>query len=90
MSVGEAWGFGADEQLSRQILGAFAEAGGTFIDTANLYHQARSERTTVRIARSWTADRLDRPFHHNDPSRDLMPGRDGRAPGGQSPEGLHA
>jgi aryl-alcohol dehydrogenase-like predicted oxidoreductase len=43
MSFGEAWGFGADEQESHRILGAFAEAGGNFVDTANVYHQGQSE-----------------------------------------------
>jgi aryl-alcohol dehydrogenase-like predicted oxidoreductase len=44
MSFGDAWGFGADEQHSHQILDAFAEAGGTFIDTANAYHEGQSEK----------------------------------------------
>ena len=37
MSFGDAWGFGADEQVSAQILQAYAEAGGNFIDTADVY-----------------------------------------------------
>jgi aryl-alcohol dehydrogenase-like predicted oxidoreductase len=43
MSFGEAWGFGADEKEAHRILGAFAEVGGTFIDTANKYHEGQSE-----------------------------------------------
>jgi aryl-alcohol dehydrogenase-like predicted oxidoreductase len=43
MSFGDAWGFGADEKHSHQILGDFAEAGGNFIDTANKYHEGQSE-----------------------------------------------
>jgi aryl-alcohol dehydrogenase-like predicted oxidoreductase len=43
MSFGEAWGFGADEKQAHRILDAFAEAGGTFIDTANKYHEGQSE-----------------------------------------------
>ena len=43
MSFGEAWGFGADEKQSHQILDAFAEAGGNFVDTANAYHEGQSE-----------------------------------------------
>jgi aryl-alcohol dehydrogenase-like predicted oxidoreductase len=43
MSFGEAWGFGADEKEAHRILGAFAEAGGNFIDTANKYHEGQSE-----------------------------------------------
>jgi aryl-alcohol dehydrogenase-like predicted oxidoreductase len=43
MSFGDAWGFGADEKHSHQILDAFAEAGGNFIDAANVYHEGQSE-----------------------------------------------
>jgi aryl-alcohol dehydrogenase-like predicted oxidoreductase len=43
MSFGDAWGFGADEKESHRILGAFADAGGNFVDTANVYHQGQSE-----------------------------------------------
>ena len=43
MSFGDAWGFGADEKEAHRILGAFAEAGGNFIDTANKYHEGESE-----------------------------------------------
>jgi aryl-alcohol dehydrogenase-like predicted oxidoreductase len=43
MSFGDAWGFGADEKQSHRILGAFAEAGGNFVDTANAYHEGQSE-----------------------------------------------
>jgi aryl-alcohol dehydrogenase-like predicted oxidoreductase len=43
MSFGDAWGFGADEKESHRILEAFAEVGGTFVDTANAYHQGQSE-----------------------------------------------
>jgi aryl-alcohol dehydrogenase-like predicted oxidoreductase len=43
MSFGDAWGFGADEKEAHRILGAFADAGGNFIDTANKYHEGESE-----------------------------------------------
>lgn len=43
MSFGDAWGFGADEKESHQILTAFADAGGNFVDTANKYHDGQSE-----------------------------------------------
>jgi aryl-alcohol dehydrogenase-like predicted oxidoreductase len=43
MSFGEVWGFGADEKEAHRILGAFAEVGGNFIDTANAYHEGQSE-----------------------------------------------
>jgi aryl-alcohol dehydrogenase-like predicted oxidoreductase len=37
MTFGEEWGFGADKDESKRIFDTFAEAGGTFIDTANKY-----------------------------------------------------
>ncbi len=43
MSLGDRWGFGADEAESHRILDAFADAGGNFIDTANMYHGGQSE-----------------------------------------------
>jgi aryl-alcohol dehydrogenase-like predicted oxidoreductase len=43
MSLGDAWGFGADQKESHRILGEFTEAGGNFIDTANRYHEGQSE-----------------------------------------------
>src|SRR5680860_447007 len=43
MSFGDVWGFGADEKESQRILGAYAEAGGNFIATANKYHEGQSE-----------------------------------------------
>ncbi|MEO1435876.1 MAG: aldo/keto reductase [Bacteroidota bacterium] len=44
MTFGTEWGWGADQATSQQIFDAFAEAGGTFIDTANRYTEGTSER----------------------------------------------
>jgi len=44
MTFGEEWGFGADKEESKRIFDAFAEAGGTFIDTANKYTNGTSEK----------------------------------------------
>lgn len=44
MSFGTDWGWGADEQESRRMFDAFANAGGNFLDTANVYTQGTSER----------------------------------------------
>ena len=52
MSFGNKWGFGADEEESRRIIGAFAEAGGNFIDTANKYHEGESEEIVGRAIAS--------------------------------------
>lgn len=42
-NFGTAWGHGADAETSRAILDAFAEAGGNFIDTADIYQFGQSE-----------------------------------------------
>ena len=44
MGFGTEAGWGADEQTSFQIMDAFAEAGGNFIDTANIYKLGTSEK----------------------------------------------
>ena len=43
MTFGEDWGWGSSEEESRKILDAFLEAGGNFIDTANIYTNGTSE-----------------------------------------------
>lgn len=48
MSFGTDWGFGADEPTSHQVLDAFAEGGGNFLDTANKYHNGQTEEFTGR------------------------------------------
>ena len=37
MTFGEEWGYGASKEVSRQLFDTFVQAGGNFIDTANLY-----------------------------------------------------
>lgn len=44
MTFGEDWGWGASQETSRQQFDAFLEAGGNFIDTANVYTEGSSER----------------------------------------------
>jgi aryl-alcohol dehydrogenase-like predicted oxidoreductase len=43
MTFGEDWGWGSSKDESRAILDAFFEAGGNFIDTANVYTNGTSE-----------------------------------------------
>ena len=43
MTFGEDWGFGASGDESRAMYDAFREAGGNFIDTANIYTNGTSE-----------------------------------------------
>lgn len=44
MTFGEDWGWGASKEESRKIFDVFAEAGGNFLDTANLYTNGTSEK----------------------------------------------
>lgn len=44
MTFGPDWGWGADRDESRRMFDVFAEAGGNFLDTANVYTQGTSER----------------------------------------------
>ncbi len=56
MSFGDQWGFGADETTSHQVLDAYAEVGGNFLDTANKYHGGQTEE----IVGKWLVGRRDR------------------------------
>lgn len=56
MSFGQTWGFGADEATSHRVLDAFAEAGGTFLDTANKYHGGETEQ----IVGNWLGGKRDK------------------------------
>jgi aryl-alcohol dehydrogenase-like predicted oxidoreductase len=43
MTFGEDWGWGTGKDEARKVYNAFREAGGNFIDTANLYTNGSSE-----------------------------------------------
>ncbi len=44
MTFGENWGWGAPKEESRKIFDIFVDAGGNFLDTANLYTDGTSEK----------------------------------------------
>src|SRR5262245_34645888 len=44
MTFGEDWGWGAPKEESRKVFEAYREAGGNFVDTANVYTNGSSER----------------------------------------------
>jgi aryl-alcohol dehydrogenase-like predicted oxidoreductase len=44
MTFGEDWGWGSGKEEAKSIYDAYREAGGNFIDTANLYTGGTSER----------------------------------------------
>jgi aryl-alcohol dehydrogenase-like predicted oxidoreductase len=43
MTFGEDWGWGTAKDEARKVHDAFREAGGNFVDTANLYTNGTSE-----------------------------------------------
>ena len=78
MTFGEDWGWGAAKDEARKVYDAFREAGGNFVDTANLYTNGTSEsflgefmeghRQSVALATKYT---------------NAMPGTDPNAAGNQ-------
>ena len=44
MTFGEEWGWGAAKDEARKLYDTYREAGGNFIDTANVYTNGSSER----------------------------------------------
>lgn len=52
MTFGLDWGWGADEAESREMFDAFAEAGGNFLDSADVYTNGTSERYVGDFVRS--------------------------------------
>ena len=44
MTFGEDWGWGSNYEESRRIFDLYAEAGGNFLDTANMYTNGTSEK----------------------------------------------
>lgn len=43
MTFGTEWGWGADEQAAQRLFDLYVDAGGNFIDTADLYTEGTSE-----------------------------------------------
>lgn len=59
MTFGTEWGWGADEATCRAIFLRYLEAGGNFVDTADLYTNGRSEEVLGRLmAEAGARDRL--------------------------------
>jgi aryl-alcohol dehydrogenase-like predicted oxidoreductase len=55
MTFGEDWGWGAGREACAEMLDRYAEAGGNFVDTANIYTDGTSEE----ILGDLLADRRD-------------------------------
>ncbi|MFT4249223.1 MAG: aldo/keto reductase [Pseudomonas sp.] len=43
MTFGQDWGWGADEAAARRLFDGYVDAGGNFLDTANIYTNGSSE-----------------------------------------------
>jgi len=52
MTFGDDWGWGASAEDSKKQLDAYVEAGGNFIDMANLYTNGSSEKIVGELVRS--------------------------------------
>jgi aryl-alcohol dehydrogenase-like predicted oxidoreductase len=52
MTFGEDWGWGSPKEEVRKIYDAYREAGGNFIDTANIYTKGTSERMLGELLES--------------------------------------
>src|SRR4029077_1350398 len=51
MTFGEDWGWGAPKEEAQKVYNAFREAGGNFIDTANIYTNGASETFVGEFAK---------------------------------------
>jgi len=49
MTFGTEWGWGADEKQAQRLFDMYMDAGGNFIDTADLYTEGTSERWVGRF-----------------------------------------
>jgi aryl-alcohol dehydrogenase-like predicted oxidoreductase len=80
MTFGTEWGWGADENTSRAILNRYLDAGGNFIDTANVYTDGKSEEMLGRFLKDGLRDRvvLATKFSFNTRSGDPNAGGNGR------------
>ncbi|HBK47623.1 MAG TPA: aldo/keto reductase [Xanthomonadaceae bacterium] len=50
MTFGKDWGWGADEADARRLFDTYVDAGGNFIDTANVYTDGSAETLLGRFA----------------------------------------
>ena len=73
MSFGQDWGFGADEATSHDVLSAYRDAGGNFLDTADKYHNGETEEYIGRWLgpdrdRMVVATKYTLSMDHSDPN----------------------
>ena len=76
MTFGEAWGWGSAKDEARKIYDAYREAGGNFIDTANVYTNGSSEEFLGEFLESHRDEMVVASKYTN-----ALPGRDSNAGG---------
>jgi len=52
MTFGNEWGWGSEEQTARAVFDRYIDAGGNFIDTADLYTGGHSEELLGKFKRT--------------------------------------
>jgi aryl-alcohol dehydrogenase-like predicted oxidoreductase len=50
MTFGTEWGWGADEKAAQRLFDLYVDAGGNFIDSADLYTEGTSEKWVGKFA----------------------------------------
>jgi aryl-alcohol dehydrogenase-like predicted oxidoreductase len=78
MTFGEEWGWGSAKDEARKIYDDYREAGGNFIDTANLYTNGASERMVGEFLEGHRDEMVLATKYTNS-----MPGKDPNAGGNQ-------
>lgn len=78
MTFGEEWGWGTAKDEARKIYDAYREAGGNFIDTANLYTAGTSEKFVGEFVRGHREQMVIATKYSN-----AAPGNDPNAAGNQ-------
>ena len=76
MTFGEEWGWGAAKDEARRIYNAYREAGGNFIDTANVYTAGSSEHFVGEFMRGHRQEMVVATKYTN-----AAPGKDPNAAG---------
>jgi aryl-alcohol dehydrogenase-like predicted oxidoreductase len=78
MTFGEEWGWGSGKEEARKVYDVFREAGGNFIDTANLYTNGTSEEFLGEFMRGHRQSVVMATKYTN-----AAPGKDPNAAGNQ-------
>jgi len=78
MTFGEDWGWGAPKEEAQKVYNAFRDAGGNFIDTANVYTNGASETFVGEFAKGHRQSMVLATKYTN-----ALPGNDPNAAGNQ-------